>query len=284
MQFTSLLLALFAHASSPVDPPCAPQSSSRPQRTAADATAEGVEILRRILADSLDRTTDDRARLPARQALRMRLLEERDDQLVTQFWSDDRTVQHSRGFHVPGEGVLLAFDVAVRVVQASPAPADEDDAADQDDEWERTKREVRTKGSVLGSLGPESGGLMVGSETRDIELDPVALREIEDAVLRTLARHASRIEGLAAGDAITVALHLSGSHATLPLLDLSPDTDGDGAVERSERGYSFHTWFASPGVAAPEQRLVIRVALQDLAGSDDANLERLRQRALIHRY
>jgi hypothetical protein len=202
-----------------------------------------------------------------------------DDHLVTGLWAADQDVTHSRGFHVPGAGVFFALDVRVPLVQAEPTSIDGGDDDEEDDEWERFKNEVR-RGSAAGSGMADGRAIEVwkGPEQRTLTLDRDAIRKLEDAVLRTLARHASRVEGLSSGDAITVALHLSGSGA-LPMVLKQPESDED-----SEEQETYHAWTLFAGAETPERHLVIRVSIADLSGGSGAGLERLRQRAQIHEY
>jgi hypothetical protein len=266
---------------------CAAASAAPPQleRSRAgvppEGTAEGVEILRRILVEALNETAPDQHGSAQRFGYRMRLFENlKDDHLVTGLWAADQDVTHSRGFHVPGAGVFFALDVRVPLVHAEPTPIDGQGDGEEDDEWERIKSEVR-RGTSAGTGLVDGRAIQVWKgpeEHGTLTLDRDAIRRIEDAVLRTLARHASRVEGLASGDAITVALHLSGS-GSLPVVLGQPDTDED-----SEELESYQAWAFLAGGETPERHLVIRVSFADLAGSGESGLERLRQRALIHEY
>ena len=63
--------------------------------------------------------------------------------LVTQLWSGEGVVSHSRGFHLPDEGVFFSLDVGIPLVQGTEPPPAAEDETGRDDEWERTKEQVR---------------------------------------------------------------------------------------------------------------------------------------------
>src|SRR5262245_27322325 len=90
-----------------------PQPVSLPQNT-SEATAEGTEILRRILVESLndafakkrkDGDPDDKVTL-RRQGFQVH-------DSVTELWFGDQTVQHARAFHMPDAGLFFALDAAL---------------------------------------------------------------------------------------------------------------------------------------------------------------------------
>lgn len=251
------------------------------QRNTSEATAEGVEILRRILAESLDKAFRDDREGNAQLELR------RMEGLVTSLWAGGQTVQHSRAFHLPDVGLFFSLDAALPVVEKKdvkeePPPGEKP----KDDEWEEMRREVRGDTSHLPGFVTRQRTLRV----RQSEIDPRAIEQVTDLVLKTVARHATRIEGLAPQETITVALRLSGRGHGLWTTSTLPDgsTDGeDPAVawaQAEERGELAYAFTLAGGASAREQSLVIRVALSDLAGYADGGIERLRQRALINRY
>jgi hypothetical protein len=128
-------------------------------------------------------------------------------------------------------------------------------------------------------------------------IDPEAIDTVVDVALKTLARHAPRVEGLAGQDTLTVALHLSGRFGGM--LWHQPDgedEEGEGSAglqsgvatgprggEGSFRVYGVPDLFTADH--APEQHLVIRVALSDLEGyGERGGPERVAQRARVNRY
>jgi len=248
----------------------------------SEATAEGTEILRRILVESLDDALTDRDdHVAARKELREHLGP------VTRLWSDSRTVQHSRAFHVPEAGLFLALDVSLPVVSRDAAAKDDKDGKNEkptDDEWERMQREVRgqstTDGFVFRKLRLQT--------PVDAEIDPKAIENVIDVVLKTLARHATRVEGLGSRDTVTVALRLGGrSHNFLQNFEggpgaLSLGENGDEKGDDDSRTFSAYVIASSQDVR--EQNLTVRIALSDLAGMADAGADKLRQRAQVNLY
>ena len=265
---TSLCLSVLANLGAhPVS-----QVKAAPPQDTTDATAEGIEILRRILVDALAQSASDRTKPQTTFQTRLfgRLHE---NELVTQLWSGDGTVSHSRGFHLPGEGVFFCLDVGIPLVEGSEPPPAAEEEAERDDEWERTREKVRKGTTGDGIYTGVWKSDVLEPQRRNLELDPEAIREIEDVTLRTLARHASRIEGLSPNNTITVAFHLSGS-GSMPMF-VAPDDE--------ERDVKWLTLDSFQGV---EKRLVIRVALSDLTGLgvDGTGIDRVRQRARVYEY
>ena len=179
----------------------------------------------------------------------------------------------SRGFHLPDEGVFFSLDVGIPLVQGTEPPPAAEDETGRDDEWERTKEQVR-KGTTRDYNQVWLSEALEGQKVTNLELDPAAIRELEDVTLRTLARHASRIEGLSQNDTITVAFHLTGS-GSMPMV-MAPDDE-----DRDAHWLTFDSFGSSV-----EKRLVIRVALADLTGfgADGTGLDRVRQRARVYEY
>jgi hypothetical protein len=266
----------------------------RAQET-SEATAEGIEILRRLLAENLE------AAFPSEEAsLDLRFSHGYTlgtKGLVTQLMSGDQVVPHSRGFHLPGEGAFFALDLELPVVAAQPASAPKDGAPDQDDEWERMRRQVR--GTVTSDDEPHApySYLLVPAKQKPVVIDPAAIDTVVEVALKTLARHAPRIEGLAVQDTLTLALHLSGRFRGMLWHETDgEDEDGEGStrlpsgVAAGPRGgeasflvYGVPDLFSASH--APELHLVIRVTLSDLAGySERGGPERVLQRARINRY
>lgn len=244
-------------------------------------TAEGAEILRRILVAALDdafahKEDGEESTTSFRELDRLGV--------VTNLWAHRETVQHARVFHLPEVGLFFALDAALPVVSKEPKK-DKQAKGDKakDDEWERARRELR------GDFGGEIGMQVLRSRSaKATEIDPRAIDQVLDLVLKTAARHAARIEGLAPQETITVALRLSGRGHTL-WSGAEPEGEGDAHAWTSEAGdepaqSAFSFVLAAGGSSAREQSLVIRIALADLAGFAEGGIERLRQRAEINRY
>ena len=165
-----------------------------------------------------------------------------------------------------------------------------------DDEWERARREVRGYAHGEGTLRT----LRVDDLT-PTEIDPAAIEKVIDVVLRTMSRHAGRVEGLGGRETITVALRLSGRSRTL-LQNFGPHgefrfdfdsegeprDEGDEDEREGESREGFYAYTFAAGQDVREQNLVIRVAVGDLVAFNDeggtSGIGALRKRALINRY
>lgn len=267
-------------------------ASVLPAAETSPATVEGIEILRRILADAIDEAFEeekkegDKIKVRSRQGYDVH-------GLVTTLWAGDRTIEHSRAFHLPEVGLFFSLDAGMPVVaraQESEAPSDRP----SDDEWERTRREVRgdqPSGAVLFRRANEA-------EARPAEIDPAAVERLIDLVLETLARHTGRIEGLGSRETVTIGLRLHGKRGNW-LHDFGQDgftslyLEGSGADERPEsvereappvKHAEAYAYLLGPGQEAREQSLVIRIALSDLAANPNGDPRQLRQRALVNLY
>lgn len=243
------------------------------------ATAEGVEILRRVLIETLDKAFEEKR--PSESVRLERGL--RVDGLVTTLWADGQTVQHARAFHLPDVGLFLALDLSLPVVKKEQAEPGSDQP--ENDEWERARREVR------GSLAPNGMRLRmlkVGGEGLG-EIDPKAIDQVTDVVLGALARHVARIEGLGSNETVTVALRLSGKDRSW-LHEWSEDephtlrlrADEEGEAEQAQ-SMAFSAFVMATGHEVREQNLVLQIRLADLTAPDRATPE-LRRVARINRY
>ncbi len=254
----------------------------------SETTAEGAEILRRILVDALDDTLTRREDEREGGATRIKQLHGLG--VVTTLWANGETVQHSRVFHLPDVGLFFALDAALPVVsKEQEKPALDKTDKTRDDEWERARRELR--GDWVGGEG--NLFLRRFQQGKEGEIDPQAIEQVIEQVLKTLARHAARVEGLAQKETITVALRLSGRSHTLwsgAESGAGGNDEGDGEARvwtseaEGELARGMHSFVLAGSTSAREQNLVIRVALADLAGFAEGGLEPLRQRAQINRY
>lgn len=286
MLLTTLLAAAALHVSDP-SRPAVPPLAPVPSGT-SEQTAEGIEILRRLLVDSLDKAFADKKKDEDRFTVHQRK-NLHVDGLVTQLWASHSTIEHSRAFHLPEVGLFFALDASLPMVaRDKPEPAAGKSETPSGDEWDRIRREVR--GNAASEGQPLRRFRFALPSSSQAQIDPKAIEQTIDLVLQTVARHAGRIEGLAPGETITVALRLSGRSHTL-LQDFGGDEPGglkvlgEDDVEAPEGAAGMFTaYFLSAGLEAPEQRLVIRVSLADLGPQAAASPEHLRQRAQVNLY
>ena len=243
-------------------------------------TAEGIEILRRVLIEALDKAFVEQ---PARD----RVLFNKDFQtngLFTSLWAGGQTVQHARAFHMPEVGLFFALDLSLPVVKKEGEPGSDQP---ENDEWERARREVRGAPDGVRLRVIQREGESLG------EIDPKAIDQVTDLVLRTLARHVSRIEGLGSHETVTVALRLSGRdrswlhewseddpHGLKALDEEAPEVD----EPEQARSMAFSAYVLATGHEVREQNLVLRIPLADLKGAEQATPEQLRRTARVNRY
>jgi hypothetical protein len=250
-------------------------------------TAEGVEILRRVLIESLDKAFVEKPTRDQVLSGRDQVLFDRGfqtDGLVTRLWAGGQTVQHARAFHMPEAGLFFALDLSLPVVKKEGEAGTEQP---ENDEWERARQEVRgaPDGVRLRLHRREGEGLG--------EIDPKAIEQVTDLVLRTLARHISRIEGLGSHETVTVALRLSGKdrswlhewsgdepHGRKALDEEDPEVD----EPEQARSMAFSAYVLATGQEVREQNLVLRIPLADLMGAEQATPEQLRRTARVNRY
>lgn len=256
------------------------QAPAQLRSTTTEDTAEGAEILRRILVNALDdafaRKEDEDSATSVKELHGLGV--------VTTLWANREIVQHSRAFHLPEVGLFFAFDAALPVVYKEQEKKEPDKGAKpKDDVWERARREVR---------GGGEGGVFLLSRSRttaEAEIDPKAIDQVIDLMLRTAARHAARIEGLAPQETLTIALRLSGRERTV-LSSNEFDDEGKGEAHvwsseaEGELAPGMFSFAFAGGASVREQNLVLRIALADLAGFAEGGLDSLRQRAQINRY
>ena len=277
---------------------------------AAQAIAEDVEILRRLLVRALDgrgesvsATLDPahaRPVTPWGTVLRAEtgLSAELGFRAATGWKRGASHVERSRGFHVPRTGVVYAIDVSVpveRVAAGETEPESPQEAAR--DEWEAMEEAVR-RGDDEGAGGAleivtsiVSGTNVTIDVPQALRLDEGAITDCIDAVLATLAEHGARVEGLGPAESITVCLHVQGrvTPGELWVNPVTSDLDADGTLDLLVHNVTdgYRTWGAgSAGELVLEQRIVLqldRSALLELAtrkapGADAGGL------ALVHRY
>ena len=282
MLLTPLLLVAALHA----QPPAVPL----PQQTSSD-TAEGLEILRRILVDSLEKTFQ-----AEKKEHRVTMNGGQAEGIVQLLMTGHQTVENSRIFHLPGAGVFFSLDAALPMIAKTTATKDEPAGdAPRDDEWEKYRREVRGGGDA--SL-PGGTYVLRSREAIEMEIDPTAVDKLIDSALQALARHTARIEGLGTQETITLAVKISGGYGGL--------TGHFWGANLLEDGYRFDTAIEDPeeapkpgefGLAAlprvstvfarsssSSQNLVLQIRIGDLASYTSGGTVELRKRARINRY
>jgi hypothetical protein len=277
-----MILSTFLIATLLAAPPLQGRTAPPVHAQTSSETAEGVEILRRILIEALDKAF---AKAPEHEKALLFDQGAHVNGLVTRLWAGGQTVQHARAFHMPGAGLFFALDLSLPVVRKDPGVATTDEP--EDDEWERARRDLR------GTFGPEGLALQriqVRSEEAG-EIDPKAIDQATDLVLRSLARHLGRIEGLSPNEVVTVALRLSGDGRNW-FHGLSEDepTEYDDRrpaqhdEAKKSRSMAYSAFILSTGAEVREQNLVLQIAVADLLRSDSATSEELRRAARLNRY
>src|SRR6185503_12767306 len=127
------------------------QVQTRP--STSENTAEGAEILRRILVDALDDAFSQKEKADAKdRGESVRIQQLHGLGAVTKLWAGGETVQHSRVFHLPDVGLFFALDAALPVMSKERDEREPDKGTkNKDDEWERARRELR--GNFTGGEG-----------------------------------------------------------------------------------------------------------------------------------
>lgn len=278
MLFTPIVLVAALHP----QPPAVPQL----QQTAAD-TAEGLEILRRILVDSLEKSFQ-----AEKKQHRIKTDDGRTEGIVQLLVTGHQTVENSRVFHLPEVGVFFSLDAALPMVAKQGTEKDEPAGdAPRDDEWEKYRREVRGGGEA----GIPSGTYVLGTRANavEMEIDPTAVDKLIDTSLQSLARHTSRIEGLGTQETITLAVKISGGYGGFGghfwganLLDdaysFELSDEGKEPTDAAPALPLLSTVFARSGAAS--QSLVLQIRVGDLAAYTNGGTAELRKRARINRY
>lgn len=316
MSTTTISLGLLILAAPPLPAGSAATHAPPPPQETSEATAEDVEVMRRLLVRSMGEALGTTSAPPAAGAVWSysarwehdpRFLEDadRDDLLAftraagryTNSAAAAGRVEHSRGFHVPGSGVIYALDLVVptrRVpTEAEGEQQEEKENGRSEDLWDATEREVRgqappqedSEGAALRAYSRAvllSEAWNQGRKFRT-ELDPVTLDAVVDAVLATLASHGSRMEGLGDDETITVAIHVTaGGTVNKTMLGFSSPEDDPG--ESVYSGWS--TALAASGDSKLTTRIVVQLRRSDLVSFAEGapNAAQAKERARINRY
>lgn len=278
MFFTPLVLVAALHSQ--------PAAVQLPQQTSTD-TAEGLEILRRILVDSLEKTFQ-----AERKEQRVTMNGGQAEGIVQLLVTGHQTVENSRVFHLPDAGVFISLDAALPMVAKKTAAKDEPAGdAPRDDEWEKYRREVRGGGDA----DLPSGGYIfrMRGDATEMEIDPAAVDKLIDASLQSLARHTGRIEGLGTQETITLAVKISGGFGALGghfwgtnLLEDAHGLDSEDDKKLGELGYAGPTRLSTVFTRSDSssQNLVLQIRVGDLSAYTSGGVGELRKRARINRY
>ena len=131
---------------------------------------------------------------------------------VTGFLSTNYHTSNTRGFRVPGHGVIFTLDVSVPAKQVETTDEVENEKADAADDWEQASNEASGRLSnaytiykqVLGSSGEKL-------KQSVLVIEPEAVDAVIKAVIESIARHGLKIKGLDDDDSIVVAMQLEGN-------------------------------------------------------------------------
>jgi hypothetical protein len=258
----------------PLSAPSALQGTPSAPDTTAEAV-EDVEVLRRLLVEAIE-PAREYAHTDANGDLYMRNLTVTDSILT--FYAGRERVASSRGYLVPGSGAFYSLDVRLPVVAADASEAPVDGKEPREDEWERTRRAVR-EGSEPRTphLARELGWNAEGDAkyAQRLAIDEDARDEVVDAVLATLAKHGSRLRGLASGDDVAVALYVEGSGN-----DGSWVSGADGKMLGTVKE-STTLWRSMIAQRAPPEHVVVRIPFDALRSG---SLAEVRRAAQVQRY
>jgi len=273
MLLSSLFLVAALHAQ--------PTPVLLPQQTSAD-TAEGLEILRRILVDSLEKAfeTDEPKDVHTTFGAPLGTGHFEGEGLISLLYAGQQTVEFSRVFHLPGAGVFFALDASLPMIEAKEEPQPAGDAP-RDDEWERYRREVRGGGGG----GELPGGVQVWRKRR-MELDPTSIDKLIDTALLALARHTARVPGLEAEEKITLAVRLGGSLQSMwsTTAPLAAEAEGEPDVSVQGKSRQLFSYSLATTGDTPTRNLVLEIRVGDLQAGVNGPASELRRRARINRY
>ena len=256
----------------------APAQQDQVRATPVERTAEDIEVLRRLIVQEISeqQKTDNSQPTVFSSGQNMGYtFRSLNDFTIT---GASRYVTNSRAFHIPSQGVFFSLDVQLPVIEAKPQQKEPVvEKSEAEEEWDRIRSEVRT--GVSSRRNPFKQDSLFGvarEDNRTWELDPEAIDDVENAVLRILARHAGRIDGLQDSDRITVALHMTGSEGSFYV-----QTD-----ENDEECTTSIAWLGGALAArrAPAQKLILQIPVSEVRRGDLNGGSELRQRALIHAY
>ena len=176
---------------------------------------------------------------------------------------------NTRGFRVPGLGVIFPLDVSVPAKQVETTDEVEDEKADADDDWEQARNEASGRLSnaytiynkILGSKGEKL-------KQSVLVIEPKAVDAVIKAVVKSVASYGLKIEGLDNDDSIVVAMQLEGNRII------------------SSSGETNRLFFTSTSSGSARQRVIIEIDCSVLGRYADGriDLDAVRSRAKITSY
>lgn len=217
--FMTFLIALvIALASEPFIPRAAAQESKSKVLDAAAYRAmnEDIEIMRRVLVkelmdhfgvgytlgktlfDQLDKDEDDEGSGKTAYSRAQNLFE------YGLRWHGQNHY-NSRGFYVPGSGVVLSLDVDVPVKEA---PKKKKKAQTSRNLWEEAEKEYRQ-----GSSSASSFTNVKKEEQKSWILDSETIEEVIDILVETVARNGTNMEHLSPRDRFTLLVTFKGDRS-----------------------------------------------------------------------
>ena len=176
---------------------------------------------------------------------------------------------NTRGFRVPGQGVIFALDVSVPAKQVETTDEVEEEKADADDDWEQASNEASGRSSNAYKLYSQVL-LSSGENLKQTELviEPEAVDAVIKAVVKSVASHGLKIKGLDDDDSIVVAMQLEGNR----IIGSSGETN--------------RLFFTSTSSGSARQRVIIEIDYSVLGRYADGkiDLDAVRSRAKITSY
>ncbi len=246
-----------------------------PPATTAKSTLEDIEVLRRLMVQEIsDHDANNQPLVySGGQGLNYTFRSLGD----VSVGGVGKSVAQSRAFHLPGQGVFFSLEVQLPVIEAEAITDDEPvvEKNEAEEEWDRARTQVRTGVSSRRSLFKSEFFGVTEKDDRTWKIDPAAIVDVEQGILRILARHAGRVEGLGNSDLVTVALHMSGSESSW-IVQTNDDDE-----ECTSIG-----WLGGALAArrAPTKKLIVQVSMAELRRGDLNGGSKLRERARIHSY
>ncbi|MCH7572308.1 MAG: hypothetical protein IH891_05280 [Planctomycetes bacterium] len=119
---------------------------------------------------------------------------------------------NTRGFRIPGQGVIFTLDVSVPARQVEIEAVDKKEQADADDDWEQARNEA--SGRSANAYALYTRNLVVsGEKPKQYEtvIEPEAVDAVIKAVIKSVSRYGLKIQGLDDDDSIVVAMQLEGN-------------------------------------------------------------------------
>ena len=122
------------------------------------------------------------------------------------------STRYTRGFRVPGQGVIFTLDVSVPAKQVESTDSVDDEKADADDDWEQASHEA--SGRYYNAYKLYSQVLLPSGEKLKqsvLVIDPEAVDAVIKAVIKSVSQYGLKIKGLDDDDSIVVAMQLEGN-------------------------------------------------------------------------